>query len=58
VRKNEPDLAVGRCSRLQPAVDQDTLAVTAGAFVRFTLTARVQGGVEPPRVRAVRLCDR
>lgn len=58
VRKHQPDLTVGRVSRLQPALDQDTIAVAAGAFVRFALTARVRGGQEPPRLHELRLCDR
>ena len=58
VRKNEPDMTIGRVGRLQQARDGDSIAVLAGAFVRFALTARVRAGSEPPRMRELRLSDR
>ena len=58
VHRTVPDLSIGRVSRLEPAVDGGTIAVTAGSFVRFTLQARVRAGSEPPRLRELRLCDR
>jgi hypothetical protein len=57
-RKGEPDLGIGRVSRLQAVADGDTVTVPAGAFVRRALTTRVVGGQEPPRLRELRLCDR
>ncbi len=58
VRHSEPDLSIGRVSRLQPVAGGTTIAVAAGAFVRFTLHARVRAGDVLPRLAELRLCDR
>jgi hypothetical protein len=58
VHRTQPDLSIGRVSRLEPVLDGATIAVAAGSFVRFALQARVRAGIEPPRLRELRLCDR
>ena len=58
VRRAEPDLTLGRVSRLQPAGDGAAIALPPGGFVRFVLQARVRAGELPPRLRELRLCDR
>jgi hypothetical protein len=57
VHRTAPDLSIGKVSRLQAVSDGAVLAVAPGAFVRFTLQARVRGA-ELPQLRELRLCDR
>ncbi len=58
VRKNAPDLSIGRVGRLETVRHGDPIAFPAGSFVRFAFTARARAGQPLPRLRELRLTDR
>ncbi|MEO6595889.1 MAG: Ig-like domain-containing protein [Planctomycetota bacterium] len=58
VRKNEPDLGLGRVGRMQRIADQGSIAPGSGAYVRFTLEAIVDSQQPPPELGGLRLLDR
>ncbi len=58
VRRSEPDTTLGRVGRLQPVRHGEAISAGPGAFVRFSLTARVRSGQEPARVRELRIRER
>ena len=58
IRRGEPDLTVGRRSRLQGVTPGEGIAFAAGSFVRLQLVARVRSGEPLPNLRELRLCDR
>jgi hypothetical protein len=58
VRKNEPDVSIGRVGRLATVRHGDPVAFAAGSFVRFAFVARARSGQALPRLRELRLTDR
>jgi hypothetical protein len=56
VRRDRPDLAVGRVGRWSPATDRTPIGVPASSFVRFELRATV--GRQLPQLERLRLVAR
>ena len=56
VRRDRPDLAVGRVGRWSPATDRTLIGVPASSFVRFELRATV--GRHLPQLERLRLVAR
>ena len=58
VRRDQPDLAVGRAGRWNVAADRSLVAVAPGSFVRFEFSAKVRSGRPLPRLDQLRLLAR
>lgn len=58
VRKNEPDLGLGRVGRTQAVADQGRMATGPGAFVRFVLSADVSSQQPLPEISELSIIDR
>ena len=58
VRRDQPDVTVGRVGRLQAIADRERLVVAPETFVRLSIDGRVAAGQAVPMVREIRLLPR